>query len=107
MTAAQRRIERAGPGAGRPFVDTVNGSRFPNMKELRLGRTTRVLFAFDPHHTPVLLVGGDKAGHAKRWYRENIPRADRLYADHLRTIGKGGQWQNRTTPRRRPPDMGR
>lgn len=106
VAAARRRIERVGPTAGRPFVGVVSGSRFPNMKELRIGRTGRVLMAFDPSRTPVLLVGGDKAGSAKRWYRENIPRADRLYASHLRRFGRGDQWPNRTT-RRPPPDRGR
>lgn len=28
-------IEHFGPGAGRPRVDTLNGSRHANMKELR------------------------------------------------------------------------
>ena len=87
-------------------MGTISGSRFHNMKEMRISRSARVLMAFDPHRTPVLLVGGDKAGSAKRWYRENIPRADRLFAAHLRNLGKGGQWPDRTT-RREPPDKGR
>lgn len=34
----------------------------------------------------ILLLGGNKAGQWKQWYAENIPRADRLYAEHLRAI---------------------
>ena len=37
-----------GPALGRPFVDTVKGSRHANMKELRpRGGNLRLLFAFD------------------------------------------------------------
>ena len=38
---------------------TVEGSRHANMKELRAS-TTRVLFAFDPTRSAILLIGGDK-----------------------------------------------
>ena len=41
-------LEQVGPALGRPHVDTVAGSRFPNMKELRSqyrGRPYRVFFA--------------------------------------------------------------
>lgn len=40
-----------GPGLTRPFADTLKGSQYPNMKELRIqhaGRPYRILFAFDP-----------------------------------------------------------
>jgi len=77
-----------GPALGRPHVDTLKGSNFPNMKELRVqqsGRPYRVLFAFDPRRSAILLLGGDKTGNA-RWYEENIPKADALYAHHLREL---------------------
>ena len=44
-------LEQAGPVLGRPHVDTLKGSRIPNLKELRVqheGRPIRILFAFDP-----------------------------------------------------------
>jgi hypothetical protein len=44
-------LERAGPALGRPHVDTLKGSRIPNLKELPVqhqGRTIRILFVFDP-----------------------------------------------------------
>jgi len=46
-------------------VDTLNGSRHANIKELRLsaaGGKWRVAFAFDPEHRAMLLVAGDKSG---------------------------------------------
>jgi hypothetical protein len=30
----------------------------------------------------LLLLGGDKAGSWDRWYRENIPIAERLYIEY-------------------------
>jgi hypothetical protein len=70
---------------GRPYADTLKGSKFPNMKELRIqheGRPYRVLYAFDPRRCALLLIGGDKTGN-KRWYDEFIPRADAIFAEHL------------------------
>ncbi len=69
-----------GPALGRPTVDTIVGSRHPNMKELRVskGGAIRVLFAFDPKRQAVLLVGGDKSGRWKAWYTQAIPLSGRL-----------------------------
>lgn len=84
-------LERRGPGLGRPFVDSIKRSRHHNMKELRsIGGHLRALFAFDPHRRAVVLLGGDKTGDWKGWYKRNIPRADALYDKHLRDMGKEG-----------------
>ena len=85
VVAAKLLLAQEGPGLGRPFVDTVKGSRYPNMKELRRG-TIRILFAFDPERTAVLLVGGDKKGKWREWYRTAIAEADRLFERHLRGL---------------------
>lgn len=84
-----RVLEQLGPDAGRPLVDTVDGSKHPNMKELRAGKTTRVFFTFDPRRVAVLLIGGDKAGQTKRFYRQMVSKADKIYDAHLRRIAKG------------------
>lgn len=68
----------------------ITTSRYPNMKELRTqhrGRPYRTLFAFDPRRVASLLIGGDKTG-KDRWYEGLVPRADRIYSEHLRTIEK-------------------
>lgn len=81
-------LREQGPALSRPHADTVRGSGFPNMRELRVqheGRPYRVLYAFDPRRTGILLIGGDKTGDS-RWYREFIPKADAIYAQHLREI---------------------
>ena len=52
-------------------------------------QTIRIFFAFDPRRKAVLLIGGDKAGNAKRFYRQMVAKADRIYAAHLARIEKG------------------
>ena len=47
--------------------------------------TVRIFFAFDPRRVAILLIGGDKAGKTKRFYRQMIPKADKIYDAHLRT----------------------
>jgi hypothetical protein len=54
------------------------------MEELRVqiaGKPWRVLFAFDPQRSAIL-VGGNKGGD-KRWYKTNIPIADARFDRHL------------------------
>ena len=79
-------LREEGPALGRPLVDRVQGSRLHHLKELRPGSAgrseIRVLFAFDPTRSALLLLGGDKAGNWQRWYRENIPLAEQLYLEY-------------------------
>ena len=72
-----------GPGLGRPLVDTIHGSSMANLKELRPG-TVRILFAFDPWRSSILLVAGDKSGRWKTWYQEAIPVAEHRYELNLK-----------------------
>ena len=76
-----------GPLLGRPHVDTLEGSRFARMKELRFnadGGVWRIAFAFDPDRKAILLVAGDKSGVSeKRFYKALIERADTRYQRHL------------------------
>jgi hypothetical protein len=80
-------LELFGPALGRPHADTLNESRYRNMKELRADtadHTLRIAFAFDPSRAAILLVGGDKRGRSQRpFYRQLIAKADMLYAEHL------------------------
>jgi hypothetical protein len=89
VTAAVEALEDRGPALGRPFVDMIQASRHANMKELRpRGGNIRVMFAFDPRRTAILLIGGDKTGQWEAWYEEMVPIADALYDDHLLSIEK-------------------
>ncbi len=81
-------LKEIGPKLGRPYVDTVEESKHKNMKELIVqskGRPFRIFFAFDPKRTGVLLIGGDKTG-KKRFYKEMIPKADKLYSKYLEDL---------------------
>lgn len=77
------KLEADGPQLRRPAADTVNGSQFTNMKELRVNTPPiRIFFAFDPRRVAVLLVAGDKTNDPT-FYGRMIPIADALYAEHL------------------------
>lgn len=88
MEGALQYVAKAGPTLGRPRADSIHGAHVHNLKELRVERTVRVLYAFDPNRTAVMLLGGDKIGSGNRWYRRMVAEAERLYVDHLRSIGK-------------------
>jgi hypothetical protein len=85
-------LEEFGPQLGRPRVDTLNGSHYTNMKELRFSAARgkwRVVFAFDPRQRAILLVAGDKAGVShKRFYRELIRKADARFGKHLSQMAR-------------------
>jgi hypothetical protein len=80
-------LRQFGPQLGRPRVDTLNGSAYANMKELRFAAADgewRVAFAFDPKRRAILLVAGDKSGTSeRRFYRELIRKADERFGAHL------------------------
>jgi hypothetical protein len=86
-----RLLEVYGPKLGRPHVDTLNGSAFANMKELRFRAEDgvwRVAFAFDPKRNAILLVAGDKSGTSQaRFYKKLIAMADARYRAHLKRLG--------------------
>ena len=81
-----------GPQLGRPRVDTLNGSKHSNMKELRFrprDGAWRVAFAFDARQKAILLVGGSKSGVSeKKFYRNLIEKADRRFDQHLAALQK-------------------
>ncbi len=73
-------------------MDTLNGSRHANMKELRFnadGGVWRVAFAFDPNRRGIVLVAGDKSGVSeRRFYRQLINRADYRYDRYLDNLAQ-------------------
>ena len=81
-----------GPSLGRPSVDTLKGSAYSNMKELRFdagGGVWRVAFAFDPERKAILLCGGSKAGVPRnRFYEFLIRVADQRYSSHLAKLAR-------------------
>ena len=87
LAAALAPLRKFGPSLGRPEVDTLNGSKFPNMKELRFradGGVWRIAFAFNPQRNAILLVAGDKSGvNETMFYKRLIDKADWRYKEHL------------------------
>ena len=87
LLAMAKLLEQTGPELGRPWADTLNGSKHSQMKELRFradGGVWRVAFAFDPQRAAILLIAADKRGqNEKRFYRRLIRQADQRFDDHL------------------------
>jgi hypothetical protein len=94
ILALARVLQQLGPHLGRPRVDTLNGSRHANMKELRFSAGDgewRVAFAFDPKRSALLLVGGDKSGGSqRRFYKQLIAKADERFDAHLARLKRKG-----------------
>lgn len=85
-------LERFGPFLGRPQVDTLKGSTYTNMKELRFTADNgvwRLAFAFDPKRKAMLLVCGDKSGRSEKlFYKRLIKKADERFSSHLESLKK-------------------
>ncbi len=85
-------LEEWGVHLGYPHSSKIRGTRTGVLRELRIrsgGRYLRVLYAFDPRRTAILLLGGDKTGE-KNWYEKYIALAERLYGDHLEILRREG-----------------
>ncbi|MEM7389322.1 MAG: type II toxin-antitoxin system RelE/ParE family toxin [Pseudomonadota bacterium] len=84
-------LQERGPMLARPYADTVYGSFFSNMKELRIqskGIPIRAFFAFDPNRKAIVLCAGNKNSNEKRFYEQMIPIADSEYSAHLDKLEK-------------------
>lgn len=92
LIANARLLQQYGSTLSRPHVDTLFGSKYSNMKELRFNAADgvwRVAFAFDPLRQAVLLIAGDKSGiNQKRFYRQFIAKADRRFKNYLENLEK-------------------
>lgn len=89
VTAIVELLGERGPQLPFPYSSGIQGSTYPHMRELRIqshGDPVRVFYAFDPRRVAVLLIGGIKTGKDKRFYKEYVPRADALYARHLKGL---------------------
>ena len=90
LLARAQLLKQFGPQLGRPTVDTLKGSHFSNMKEIRFDAADgvwRVAFAFDTQRKAILLVCGDKSGGSEqRFYRQLIRKADARFGAHLTRV---------------------
>lgn len=75
-------LREKGPGLGRPYADTLQGSTLSNLKELRIqsqGQPLRAFFAFAPSRKGIVLCAGNKQGSEKRFYKQMIAIAENEY----------------------------
>jgi hypothetical protein len=68
LLARLRVLEQFGPNLGRPHVDTLEGSQFANMKELRfqLDGVWRFAFAFDGKGTQSSFAAATRKARTRR-----------------------------------------
>lgn len=84
-------LEEHGVRLGFPHSSLVHGTRRHAIRELRKqyqGRPLRILYAFDPSRSAILLLGGDKTGN-DRWYEVHVPIAEARMDQYLAEIGGG------------------
>jgi len=84
-------LSEYGPNLGRPYADTLKGSKkLKNLKELRAQTEEhifRVAYIFNPEQKGLLLTGGDKKGkNQKKFYKDLIREAEQVYAAYLEKI---------------------
>ena len=94
IAAVVELLEEYGVDLPYPHSSGIHGSKHSHMRELRIqhkGNPLRILYAFDPVRVAILLLGGNKTGDDKRWYKVNVPIADRLYDEHLKELNQEGR----------------
>ena len=83
-------LQEFGPNLGRPFVDTIKGSKYKNLKELRINHkryVLRILFIFDKKRNCWLLIGGNKKGkNEEDFYRRLIKDSEHLIEKYINTV---------------------
>ena len=81
-------LKSEGPLLSRPYADTIKGSQYNNMKELRIqhqGKPIRAFFAFDPLRQAIVLCAGDKSND-KKFYDRMILIADAEFTYYLNSL---------------------
>jgi hypothetical protein len=91
VDGAIARIAGGGSTMGGSFICTIRKTSLHKLKEARVDRGVRLLFARDTNQKLVMLVGGDKTGEWNGWYDRNVRDAETRYEKHERSIGKGAQ----------------
>lgn len=90
LLAGLNLIAEKGPNLSRPYADTVYGSKFSNMKELRVqheGNPIRAFYAFDPVRQAIVFCAANKKGvNENRFYASMIKTADSEFEKHLKRI---------------------
>lgn len=92
LLAGAKLLAEFGPALSRPHCDTLKGSRFPNLKELRFksaGGIWRAAFAFDRERKAILLCSGNKSGVSEaRFYRKLVRIAEERFKSHMEKLSE-------------------
>jgi hypothetical protein len=78
-------LEQKGVALGFPYSSAVRSAKL-RLRELRVsaeGDALRILYAFDPWRSAILLIGGTKAGRGDRFYADAVPKAEVLYEEYI------------------------
>ena len=90
--AALELLSTEGPQLSRPYADTLQSSKYTNLKELRVQSRSsvfRLFYIFDPVRQAIVLCGGDKKGKKEKlFYKEMIALAEQTYDDYLSELTK-------------------
>ena len=80
-------LEAKGLALGFPYSSMIEDSQYA-LRELRVqssGRPLRIFYAFDPRRQALLILGGDKTGD-DRFYWRMIPRAEAIWERYLEEL---------------------
>ena len=87
-------LNRLGTSLDYPYSSQIKGSKYGNMRELRIqhkGEPYRVFYAFGPMRSVILLLGARKVGYSdKEFYAKYISVADKLYSVYLEELEQEG-----------------
>jgi len=82
ITAKVKVLMEFGSSLGRPHADTIKGSKYKKLKELRFTNKKhlfRILYIFDEIRECWLLIGGNKKGkNADTFYQNLIKQAEKI-----------------------------
>ena len=80
-------LKEFGPNLGRPYIDTVKGSKYKNLKELRINQkkyVLRILLIFNRKRNCWLIIGGNKKGkNEKDFYKKLINQAEEIIGKNM------------------------
>ncbi|KHD09162.1 addiction module toxin RelE [Candidatus Thiomargarita nelsonii] len=88
-----RLLEEKGKSLSLPYSRNKIYEAKNELRELRVQyreQPYRILYAFEPLGTAILLLGGSKKCD-DRWYKKHIPKADKIYEEHLENMKQEGK----------------
>jgi hypothetical protein len=88
LTATINLLAELGPNLPFPYSSGIKAAGISRFRELRIsrgGKPYRIIYAFDPERSAILLAGGDKTSD-NRFYEKIIKIAESEYIMHLENL---------------------